>query len=65
MKNLLARLDPERFRRAHRSYIVNLDFVAQIEPVDSGDARITMRDGAALPCSRKYRPTLTREFGRQ
>ena len=65
MKDLLARLDPERFRRAHRSYIVNLDFVAQIEPVDSGDARITMRDGVVLPCSRKYRPSLTREFGRQ
>jgi len=65
MKDLLARLDPEKFRRAHRSHIVNLDSVAQIEPVDSGDARITMRDGAVLPCSRKYRPALTRGFGPQ
>mgnify|MGYP006428348139 CR=1 FL=1 len=65
MKDLMANLDAERFRRAHRSYIVNLDFVAQIEPIDSGDARITMRDGAVLPCSRKFRPGLTRGFGRQ
>lgn len=65
MKDLLARLDPARFRRAHRSYIVNLDFVAQIEPTDSGDARLAMRDGVALPCSRKYRSALTREFGPQ
>jgi len=65
MKDLLARLDPDRFRRAHRSHIVNLDFVAQIEPLDSGDARINMRDGARLPCSRRFRPVLTRESDSQ
>lgn len=62
MKALLARLDPERFRRVHRSHIVNLDFVTRIEPLESGDARIVMRDGGVLPCSRNYRPALTREF---
>ncbi|MEQ8801975.1 MAG: LytTR family DNA-binding domain-containing protein, partial [Haliea sp.] len=36
------RLDPERFVRVHRSYIVNLDCVASIEPLDSGDARLHM-----------------------
>ncbi|MEX2500403.1 MAG: LytTR family DNA-binding domain-containing protein [Wenzhouxiangellaceae bacterium] len=60
MKDLLARLDQDRFRRTHRSHIVNLDFVDQIEPIDSGDARITMRDRSVLPCSRNYRAELTR-----
>lgn len=51
-------LDPARFRGVHRSYMVNLDRVAQIEPLESGDARILMRDGATVPCSRRYRAAL-------
>jgi hypothetical protein len=53
-----ARLDPERFFRIHRSYIVNLDAVASIEPLDSGDARIHLRDGVSVPCSWTYRDAL-------
>ena len=52
------RLDPARFQRVHRSYIVNLDQLAEIEPMDSGDARLRLRDGTQLPCSRTYRPAL-------
>jgi hypothetical protein len=52
-------LDPSRFVRVHRSYIVNLDRIAQIEPLDTGDARIVMDDGVAtIPCSRRYRDAL-------
>lgn len=57
------RLDPERFVRVHRSYIVNLDGVASIEPLDSGDARIHLRDGVSLPCSRTYRDALRARVG--
>jgi hypothetical protein len=53
-----ARLDPVRFLRVHRSYIVNLDQVAQIEPLDTGDARLVLRDGKQIPCSRRYREAL-------
>lgn len=49
------KLDPERFVRVHRSYIVNLDQVGSIEPLDTGDARVHMKDGSNLPCSRTYR----------
>lgn len=52
------RLDPSRFQRVHRSYIVNLDQLAEIEPLDTGDARLRLRDGTQLPCSRTYRPAL-------
>lgn len=57
-----SRLDPARFRRVHRSHIVNLDHIASIEPLDTGDARIHLRDGTTLPCSRRYRAALRERF---
>jgi hypothetical protein len=53
-----ARLDPQRFARVHRSYIVNLDQIAMIEPLETGDARLHLKDGSTLPCSRRYRNAL-------
>ncbi|ANB19503.1 AlgR/AgrA/LytR family regulatory protein RpfD [Dokdonella koreensis DS-123] len=53
-----ARLDPARFARVHRSYIVNLDRIVSIEPLDTGDARLHLADGSTLPCSRRYRADL-------
>jgi hypothetical protein len=52
------RLDPSRFIRVHRSYMVNLDCLQEIEPLESGDARLLMRDGNRIPCSRRYRASL-------
>jgi hypothetical protein len=57
------KLDPGRFVRIHRSYIANLDQIASIEPLDTGDARVHMKDGASLPCSRTYRGELKQRFG--
>ncbi len=52
------RMDPNKFVRVHRSYMVNLDFIKEIEPLDTGDARILMKDGSLIPCSRRYRSAL-------
>ena len=52
------RMDPNKFVRVHRSYMVNLDFIKEIEPLDTGDARILMKDGSMVPCSRRYRAAL-------
>lgn len=57
------RLDPGRFARVHRSYIVNLTRLASIEPLDSGDARLHLHDGVVLPCSRTHRDSLRARFG--
>jgi len=51
-------LSPYGFVRVHRSIIVNLDFVKQMVPMDSGDYEITMRDSSKLRMSRKYRACL-------
>jgi len=58
MTDIEARLDPAKFVRVHRSHIVNLDHLAEIEPLDTGDARLKLRDGQVLPCSRTYRAAL-------
>jgi DNA-binding LytR/AlgR family response regulator len=44
--------------RVHRSWLVNLDCLAEIEPLETGDARLTLRDGTRVPCSRTYRAAL-------
>ena len=58
MAAIEAQLDPARFARIHRSYMVNLDRIASIEPLDSGDARVHLHDGTVLPCSRSHREAL-------
>jgi hypothetical protein len=58
LAEFLEQLDPARFARVHRSYAVNLDQVAEIEPLESGDARLKMKDGSFVPCSRRYRDAL-------
>ncbi|MCE3272088.1 MAG: transcriptional regulator, LytTR family-like protein [Ramlibacter sp.] len=60
LSDFLEQLDPARFARVHRSHAVNLDHVAEIEPLESGDARLKMKDGSVVPCSRRYREALGR-----
>jgi hypothetical protein len=60
MASIEPRMDPARFVRVHRSWMVNLDCIAEIEPLDTGDARVQMRDGTKVPCSRRYRAALKR-----
>jgi two-component system LytT family response regulator len=52
------RLDPDRFARIHRSRIVNLDRVRELEPAAGGDLAVVLRDGRRLPLSRTYRANL-------
>ena len=58
MAGIEPRMDPNNFVRVHRSYMVNLDFIKEIEPLETGDARVLMKDGSLIPCSRRYRPAL-------
>ncbi len=58
MAALEPRLDPNRFIRVHRSFMVNLDRVLEIQPLEAGEARLLMSDGSRIPCSRRYRPAL-------
>lgn len=58
MAGMLQRLSSARFRRIHRSAIVNLDFIHHLEPWTGGDYHVTLRDGSQLTLSRTYRKQL-------
>lgn len=45
-------LDPTRFLRIHRSYLVNLEKVARIEPYTKDSHVVVLHSGAQLPVSR-------------
>jgi LytTr DNA-binding domain len=63
MAAIEALLDPDKFVRVHRSHIVNLDHLVEIEPLDTGDARLKLRDGTLINCSRTYRDILRGRSG--
>jgi two-component system LytT family response regulator len=50
--SLEAGLDPARFVRIHRSYIVNFERVARIEPYGKDSRLAILADGTRLPVSR-------------
>jgi hypothetical protein len=54
LTKLEGELDPRRFVRVHKSYMVNIARVREVEPWMSGDWRIRM-DGAEVSLSRRYR----------
>ena len=55
---VMARLDPSRFARVHRSTILNLDRVRELQPWFHGDAIAILRDGTKIQVSRTYRESL-------
>jgi len=58
MNNLEQRLDPEKFSRVQRSYIVNLDFIKEIHPWSHGDFQVVLKIGVQLAGSRRFRERL-------
>jgi hypothetical protein len=55
LSKLEGELDPKRFVRVHKSYVVNITRVAEVTPWISGDWRIRLQDGAEVNLSRRYR----------
>lgn len=54
MAQLEEMLDPSRFVRVHRSYLVNVDRVKEMKPIFNKDQVLTLRDGAQVTVSRTY-----------
>jgi two-component system, LytTR family, response regulator len=63
LTQLAASLDPERFIRVHRSAIVNIDSIVQLDAVSHGEFDVTLRDGSVARISRTYRALLEQRLG--
>ncbi len=60
MENLAAALDPAHFARIHRSAIVNLDRIREVQSWFHGNWRVILKDGTSLMLSSRYRESLER-----
>jgi len=63
LRRLEDRLGPAHFCRVHRSALINLDRVTEVQPWASGDSVVILSDGARLRVSRRYRVELERRLG--
>ncbi|HEX6589921.1 MAG TPA: LytTR family DNA-binding domain-containing protein, partial [Longimicrobiales bacterium] len=60
MSAIEERLDPQQFVRIHRSTIVNVDRIKEIQPWAGGDYLAILKGGQQLRISRGYRDALLR-----
>jgi two-component system LytT family response regulator len=60
MTNMSERLDPEQFVRIHRSTIVNIDRIKELQPWFHGDFMVLLKNGKKLTMSRNFRKNLQR-----
>jgi two-component system LytT family response regulator len=56
--SLETKLDPERFARIHRTAMVNLDRIQEVQPWSHNDFLVVLQDGVKVRMSRRYRNNL-------
>ena len=56
--HIAQRLDQRKFVRIHRSMIVNVNKIKELQPVNSGEYIVVLKSGKELSCSRGYRDRL-------
>jgi two-component system LytT family response regulator len=63
ISSIETQLDPRRFVRIHRSYLVNLERIARIEPYTKDSRVAVLQDGSQLPVSRSGHARLKELLG--
>lgn len=64
MSRLEKRLDPKRFLRIHRSTIVNIERIKELQQQFHGDYVVILKEGQRLTLSRSYRDRIQDLLGR-
>lgn len=64
ISSLESQLDPRKFVRIHRSSIVRLDRIQELQPWFHGEYRVILQSGTQLTLSRNYREKLQEALGR-
>lgn len=65
MKHLESQFDPARFVRIHRSTIVNVERIKELQPYFRGEYVVILNDGTSLKLSRGYKERLETALGRR
>lgn len=60
LQSLEQKLDPDQFARVHRSLIVNLDRVKELQPWFKGEQALLLKDGTRLTVGRAFRARIER-----
>ena len=63
LNELGGHLDPLRFIRVHRSSIVNIDSILEVQPISHGEFELVLKDSHRLRVSRTYRVQLEKRLG--
>ena len=63
LQSMEKRLDPAIFLRIHRSSLVNLNRIRELQPIFHGDYAVKLIDGTELTLSRNYREKLLQPLG--
>jgi two-component system, LytTR family, response regulator len=58
-----ARVDASRFLRIHRSALVNVERIREMQPMFHGQYTVVLHDGTRLTLSRRYRGKLQKSLG--
>ena len=58
LTGLMAKLDPDRFKRIHRSTVVNLDRIVKATPLQKGEYMLELDCGETLKVSRNFRQAI-------
>lgn len=58
LKTLMSRLDPDKFKRIHRSTVVNLDRIEKVTPLHKGEYILDLVCDERLKVSRNYRQAI-------
>ena len=64
MNSIEARLNPDIFFRVHRSHIVNIERIKELQPWFNGEYVVVLQNGARLTLSRGYREKLQERLGK-
>jgi two-component system LytT family response regulator len=64
ISSLETQLDPKKFVRIHRSSIVRLDFIRELQPWFHGEYRVILQDSTQLTLSRNHRDKLQEALGK-
>jgi len=63
LNDLAEKLDSRRFVRVHRSALINIESIVQLEPISHGEFEAVLKNGSRTRVSRTYRSQLEKRLG--